>query len=218
MNNRDIILISTRVTEESEYQERRAAIAYEYVNWFEDDRRLVVPVPASTGHAERYLDIAGVTLIVLTGGNNVNPKLYGSSAEVSQVYPERDRTEYALISQGIRRGIPIWGICRGLHTINVYFGGTLTPQVEGHVACDHTLVSTNQLLNGVTCNSYHNQAVTVGDLSRDLLPLATTPDGLVEALYHPDYAVAAVQWHPERQERPYDRTLLQRFLAGILTS
>jgi putative glutamine amidotransferase len=157
-----------------------------------------------------------VELVVLTGGNNVDPALYGGTAEVSQVYPERDRTEYALIAGALERGIPVWGVCRGLHTINVYFGGSLTPQVEGHVARDHGLTSDHPLLTDAVCNSYHNQGVRGEDLSGELRVLAHSADGLVEALYHPTEPVAAVQWHPERQNRPYDRALLATFLAGGL--
>ncbi|TVR65755.1 MAG: hypothetical protein EA427_17475, partial [Spirochaetaceae bacterium] len=136
--------------------------------------------------------------------------------KISGVYPERDRTEYTLITEAVSRDIPLWGICRGLQTINVYFGGTLTGQVRDHVGQDHELRSSHPLLNGAVCNSYHNDAVSEGDLSRELRALALSADGLVEALYHPAYALAAVQWHPERQNRPYDRALLREFLSGML--
>jgi gamma-glutamyl-gamma-aminobutyrate hydrolase PuuD len=236
---RPIALISMRVTEETSYVEPRSALAHDYVRWFEggdggsdapartgasvpagpatpDHRWTVIPVPASTAAAAPYLDLPGVGLVVLTGGNNVDPALYGGIEEVSQVYPERDRTEYALIAGALERGIPVWGVCRGLHTINVYFGGSLTPRVEGHVARDHTLTSDNPLLADVVCNSYHNQGVRGDDLSGKLRVLAHSADGLVEALYHPTEPVAAVQWHPERQNQPYDRELLATFLAGGL--
>ncbi|MEX2445506.1 MAG: type 1 glutamine amidotransferase [Alkalispirochaeta sp.] len=223
-----LALISTRVTEEASYVEPRSALAHNYVHWFEmggageDDGNAasrgwtVIPVPASTGTAESYLDLPGVELVVLTGGNNVDPQLYHGPSGVNQVYPERDRTEFALIAGALERGIPVWGVCRGLHTINVYFGGRLTQEVEGHVATEHPLTSEHALLSDKTCNSYHNQAVRGSDLSRHLRVLAHSHDGLIEALYHPTEPVAAVQWHPERQDREYDRRLLASFLAGEL--
>lgn len=242
---RPIALISMRVTEETSYVEPRSALAHDYVRWFEGEdggsaaaahpraasgdhdahptsgaapqlRWTVIPVPSSTATVAPYLDLPGVGLVVLTGGNNVDPALYGGTAEVPQVYPERDRTEYALIAGALERGIPLWGVCRGLHTINVYFGGSLTPQVEGHVARDHALTSDHPLLGDAVCNSYHNQGVRGENLSGQLRVLAHSADGLVEALYHPTEPVAAVQWHPERQNQPYDRELLATFLAGGL--
>jgi len=219
-NARPIVLISMRVTEETDYVEPRSALAHNYVRWFEADGAAqgwtVIPIPAATGNVQPYLDLPGVGLVVLTGGNNVDPALYGGEPGVSQVYPERDRTEFGLIEGALQRGIPVWGVCRGLHTINVYFGGSLTQKVEGHVATDHQLTSEHTLLSDATCNSYHNQAVRGEDLSPKLRALAHSADGLIEALYHPTEPVAAVQWHPERQDRDYDRRLLAMFLAGEL--
>jgi putative glutamine amidotransferase len=212
---RPLLLISTRVTEEISYVEPRSALAHDYVRWFESIGT-VVPVPAATGDATAYLDLPDVTLVVLSGGNNVDPALYDGPEGVPSVYPERDRTEYALITGALKRGIPVWGVCRGLQTINVYFGGSLTTGITGHVARDHQLISDYPLLTDAVCNSYHDQAVRGDDLAPALRVLAHSSDGLVEALYHPTEPVAAVQWHPERQDRQYDRELLAAFLAGEL--
>jgi len=210
-----LLLISMRVTEETSYVEPRSALAHDYVRWFESVGT-VVPVPAVTGDATAYLDLPNVTLVVLSGGNNVDPALYDGPEGVTSIYPERDRTEYALIKGALQRGIPVWGVCRGLQTINVYFGGSLTAGITGHVAWDHQLTSDHPLLADAVCNSYHDQAVGGEDLAPGLRVLAHSSDGLVEALYHPTEPVAAVQWHPERQDRRYDRKLLATFLAGGL--
>ena len=215
-NHRGIVLVSTRVTEEQSYHEPRSALAHDYVTWFEARGWTVVPVPASTGDPVSYLELPGVSLVVLTGGNNVDPLLYGSPEEVPQVYPERDQTEYALIDGAVARQLPLWGVCRGLHTINVFFGGSLTPRVSGHVATDHLLVSSLPLLDGQLCNSYHNQAVQPDQVAPPLQVLAQSPDGMVEALVHSEHRIAAVQWHPERQDRSYDWPLLQQLLQGTL--
>jgi gamma-glutamyl-gamma-aminobutyrate hydrolase PuuD len=213
-----VALVSTRVTEEESYVEARSALAYDYVTWLERDGWLVVPVPTATTRPDAYLDLPGVALVVLTGGNNVDPALYGGRGGVSQVYPERDRVEFGLLDGARERTIPVWGVCRGLHTINVYFGGRLTQTVSGHVARDHALVSGHVELSGALCNSYHNQAVRGDDLSRELRVFAYSDDDVVEALYHPTEQIAAVQWHPERQERAYDYTLFHQFLAGSISA
>ena len=62
-------------------------------------------------------------------------------------------------------------------------------------------------------NSSHHQAVR--DLAPGLVPVATSPDGLVEAFERPGPFFAAVQWHPEDlvAAAPH-RALFARFLEA----
>ena len=39
--------------------------------------------------------------------------------------PERDAFEMRLLEAALTRGLPVFGICRGLQLINVFLGGTL---------------------------------------------------------------------------------------------
>jgi putative glutamine amidotransferase len=66
--------------------------------------------------AEVVLD--GLDGLVLTGGLDVQPELYPAR-------PDRDAWELALLAGAQRRGMPVFGICRGLQLINVALGGTL---------------------------------------------------------------------------------------------
>ena len=76
--------------------------------------------------------------LVLAGGGDIDPSLYGEAAapEVVGVDPHRDRYELALFRAATATGMPVLGICRGLQLINVARGGTLVqhiPTVTGMV-------------------------------------------------------------------------------------
>ncbi len=47
-------------------------------------------------------------------------------------------------------------------------------------------------------NSYHVVGVLLDDLAENLIPWAVK-ESVVEAVYHKQYSIVAVQWHPERK-------------------
>ena len=75
--------------------------------------------------AEVVLD--GLDGLILTGGLDVQPELYGAERHptTDPARPDRDAWELALLAGAQRRGMPVFGICRGLQLINVALGGTL---------------------------------------------------------------------------------------------
>lgn len=74
-------------------------------------------------------------LIVFTGGEDVDPRLYGHT-EDSTVYcnPRRDFYEQAIFRSALSRGIPMAGICRGAQFLCVMAGGKLVQDATGHVS------------------------------------------------------------------------------------
>ena len=52
--------------------------------------------------------------------------------------PQRDDLEYKIIKAFVDRRKPIWGICRGIQILNVYFGGTLTQDIPTQLGGDHS--------------------------------------------------------------------------------
>lgn len=207
------ILMSMRVTEATNYKEERNSIAYEYIEYFENLGYLVQLVPNNTKHLKNYFDddIAG---IILTGGNNVNPKLYGNDEILSDVYPLRDNLEKELIQYAINKNIHILGICRGFHFLNVFYGGSISHNIENHVNKIHILKSSVNILDNKNTNSYHNQAIKEENLSKELKIIAKSEDGIIEAFKHNKDKVLAIQWHPERQNEIYDKELIKNFLEG----
>lgn len=155
---------------------------------------------------------------IVTGGNDVSPKLYGEKNEFCGELDElRDEYEFELIRYAIDARKPIWGICRGNQVLNVCMGGTLyqdlthaglkqhmiiTPKTERekptHVDFIKEGTILHQILNvdAINVNSYHHQAIkTVGD---GLEIQAISDDGIVESVAvigHP-FAIST-QWHPE---------------------
>jgi putative glutamine amidotransferase len=158
--------------------------------------------------------------LLLTGGGDIDPRLYGaaSSPLLRDVDPGRDRTELTLACWAIEGDKPILGICRGLQVINIAIGGTLIQDIATEIpgalphdlpdesagdlahrveAAPGSVLETIARARIVEVNSSHHQAVD--RIAGGLRVSATAPDGVVEAIEAPGlrYAVA-VQWHPER--------------------
>lgn len=209
------ILMSMRVTEASNYKEERNSIAFEYIEFFESLGFFIQLVPNNTKYLSEYFD-EKVEAVILTGGNNVNPNLYNSDDKLEDIYDVRDETEQNLIQEAIYKSIPILGICKGFHLLNVYYGGKISHGINNHVNENHTLESIESILNGKITNSFHNQGIYLNDLAKNLEVIAKTEDDIVEAFRHRKDKVFAIQWHPERQNENYDKELINRFLKGEL--
>jgi putative glutamine amidotransferase len=157
--------------------------------------------------------------LVLLGGSDVNPVLYGAmrQSETDASDDARDRLECNLIQQALDRDVPLLAICRGLQILNVQLGGTLIQHLKntdhhqrrtpdrGLPAHKVELVPGTKLsaiAEGATSwevNSRHHQAID--RLGQGLRISARDPeDGTVEAVERPDKRfVIGVQWHPENQ-------------------
>lgn len=142
--------------------------------------------------------------LLLSGGGDVEPKRYGASRlPTDDVDEARDAEEFALIEAFLRQKKPVFGICRGIQVLNVYFGGTLRQDIPHHAEGTRHWVNAVQgtvfhRLCGerFVTNSWHHQAV--GKLAPGLRAAAAAEDGTIEAVQHEILPVFAVQWHPER--------------------
>jgi putative glutamine amidotransferase len=66
--------------------------------------------------------------VLLIGGRDYNPQLYGEapSATVIPLDIEREEFDLRLLKHLVNRTkLPILGICGGLQLINIHFGGSL---------------------------------------------------------------------------------------------
>jgi len=172
--------------------------------------------------------------LVLTGGVDVDPHLYGERRDRRTERPNRPRDshEMGLLKQALERDLPVLAVCRGYQFLNVAMGGSLLQHVagDGHRWLDGgesrwhavSLVDGGGRLGEVysrrelRVNSRHHQAVTPERLAPSLAPLARSPDGLVEAVESPAHRwVVGVQWHPERPEmHPAAGALFATFVAA----
>lgn len=187
--------------------------------------------------------LADIDALVLSGGIDVDPALYGESPHPQNDASKRDYDDYEieLLRGAIERATPTLAICRGHQVLNVALGGTLQQHIEGdgHRAFLQDGVSVSRwhdvylepgsLLREVygvdrfVANSRHHQAVTPDRLAPGLRPTAYSPDGFIEAVELADAKgwLVSVQWHPERPEpershhTPTNAPLFEAFLAAI---
>jgi putative glutamine amidotransferase len=194
---------------------------------------------------EASLDVARMLNMVdgllLTGSvSNIEPARYGKSL-LDDTLPQdvaRDETNLPLVQEAIRRGVPVFGICRGFQELNVAMGGTLhqavhgLPEMQDHrgaagqpaeiqygPAHEVRLAAGGQLqsiflgLEQITVNSVHGQGID--QLGGQLDVEATATDGLIEAIRvrGKDRFALAVQWHPEwrASENKESRLLFSAF-------
>jgi len=140
-------------------------------------RPVILPGSAALG----LLDV--VDALLLTGGGDVDPALYGGSPEVGiDVDRIRDEDEIAVIHAARRAGVPLLGVCRGLQLLVVAYAGTLT----GDLGRSHVLPGRG-----------HQAVADPGPCWR---ASAWADDGVIEAAewVGPEpWPVMAVQWHPE---------------------
>jgi putative glutamine amidotransferase len=177
----------------------------------------LVLVPGGPGDVGDILD--RIDGLVLSGGSDIDPSLYGEAPhpKLGRVIRERDDFELALCREALRRDRPILAICRGHQVLNVARGGTLVQDIPSVVVAgvDHDARSERwershevRVLQGtrlreilgretVAVNSFHHQAVD--RLGEGLVVSArSSEDRVVEAIEMPDRRfVVGVQWHPE---------------------
>ncbi|HEX5842823.1 MAG TPA: gamma-glutamyl-gamma-aminobutyrate hydrolase family protein [Pseudomonas sp.] len=199
---------------------------------------LMAPTCCGADDLEQYLSM--VDGVYLTGaGSNIDPALYGQENLTPTKGQDRDRDlfDIPLIRAAIARGLPLFGICRGMQEINVALGGDIHQkayEVEGindhredsDDPVDVQYAETHKVrpvpgswfaeLMGQAefpVNSLHGQALD--KLGEGIEPLAHAEDGLIEAIHLPGAAsfTLAVQWHPEWQaaQNPQSVKIFQAF-------
>jgi len=177
---------------------------------------LPVMLPLMTGKEEARKAAIMCDGILLTGGQDVSPGLYGETILNGRVEtaPERDLTESLLLDCILETDMPVLGICRGIQFLNAYLGGTLYQDLPSQLASEvvhnqgrpydkpiHEVKLKGELKeligkDSTMVNSLHHQAVRIPAPS--LIPMAEAPDGVVEAvMMEGKKFVWAVQWHPE---------------------
>lgn len=183
--------------------------------------------------------------VLLPGSpTDVDPARYNAlpHPKLGKLYPEREATDFTLLEDAERNSKPLFGICFGVQSLNVYRGGSLIQDIPSTVksplAHDNddvrdqpedparhlVRISEGSLLARLagkaefTVNSYHHQAVQ--DTGRGLTPVAYSPDGVVEAVEDTTSGnfVVGVQWHPERgfQDDPVSRALFKSFIEAAM--
>lgn len=188
------------------------------MDWDEYSMKLsILPVIIPNKYLDviKYFEKLDINGLILSGGNNITPSLYDASYDVNDSFLERDRTEMKLINYCLENDIPILGICRGMQIINVYFGGTLTQNIQNHVNKNHKInISKYHEYFGEShvVNSFHNFGIYKENLGNDIEVFAESNDGVIEGLYHKTRRVVGMQWHPERKPT---ENISERFIKNF---
>ena len=187
--------------------------------------------------ARRVLD--RVDGLVVTGGRDLDPALYGQENTASVgIYEGDDARDIALVLEAYRRKMPVLAICRGLQAVNVALGGelhqhvlsdsdpehpTLADQAEARNAHRHTIrfekgcrLTTVYRRTTRKVNSLHHQAISRPAPGLDVV--ARTPGGAIEAVESadPTWPLLAVQWHPEMLGADEESGLFEAFVEDAL--
>jgi putative glutamine amidotransferase len=184
--------------------------------------------------------------VVLTGGDDVNPRLYakglpghvGGPVAVTPERGDRDLRELLLIDEVFRRRKPLLAICRGQQILNVALGGTLifdissqVPRAVNHLRTDKRdeIVHEVRLTPGsvlakiaggqtLAVNSTHHQAVA--RVATPLRVTAVSVDGVIEGL---ELKRNGSRWLPMllsvqfHPERLVDRYPVHQAIFGVFT-
>jgi putative glutamine amidotransferase len=179
---------------------------------------LVIPLESSPEEVARIVtSCAGV---LLPGSKaDVDPQKYNAVKDPQTTPADqlRDAADELLLQDAYNLRKPVFGICYGLQSLNVWRSGTLVQHIESRVnhsagaklEIAHNIVVTEdsalakeiaegQKLSAAVNSSHHQSAEVVGD---GLRAVARCPeDGVIEAIEGtvPGHFVLAVQWHPER--------------------
>ena len=189
----------------------------DYVSAVERAGGIPVVLPVVRGQDIAEAQVSCVRGLVVPGGYDIDPLLYGEEPTRSLEYVYRDTDIFQLrsVKTALKLGMPVLAICKGMQLLNVACGGTLHQHIgdlqgvfvqhsqnrKRHCP-SHTVVAEGESLLssllGATfpVNSYHHQAVR--DLGRGLAVTSRAMDGVVESIEMEGVSfVVGVQWHPE---------------------
>ncbi len=194
---------------------------------------VIIPVPQTRETLHEILGRADG--LILSGGPDINPKFYAEQPTegLGEIDEDLDRMELEAAKIAFQKNLPILAICRGIQTLNVSLGGSLYQDIPSQVedSLSHnqkadksvtshliTIEEKTQLYQilkkkEIWVNGKHHQAIK--DPAPGLIVSARAPDGVIEAVEHPERRfVLGVQWHPEGtwKEDLYSKRLFRAFV------
>jgi putative glutamine amidotransferase len=242
---RPLIAVTTTTSIAADFRVPQVTLGTPYIRVLEAmGGSVILLTPAHDPRSiERILDLS--CGLVLTGGEDVEPRRYGEepNPKLGATNPDRDRMELLTVDAAVQRGMPILAICRGMQLLNVAFGGTLyqdlptdlegdllheqeAPVGDGWHSARVDPASRLARIFGETelfINSFHHQAIR--QLGENLRAVAWAEDDVIEAVECANAAwMFGVQWHPERGEAERhpqpgahpDRRLVEAFVAAAV--
>lgn len=210
-----------------------------YEHWIKSSTEDIIVVALKPGDGEDSF-VSHCDGIIISGGEDVQPSLYGKPQYVEEYKltdfnPERDKFELSVLKEAEEYKVPVLGICRGSQLSNVYYKGTLIPDLPSKGKTSHSGGPKTDTVHGVTItknsrlhqiiglekgeiNSHHHQATDIP--GKGLIVTALSDDGVVEGLEkakkNDEEFFLLVQWHPERMDanNPFSGKLRDAFLKA----
>ena len=132
--------------------------------------------------------------------------------------PESAGTSIEVVLECARLEIPMLGVCLGLQTLAVAYGGEVDQAPELlHGRTSEIFHRSSALFNGIPspfkATRYHSLAVT--RVPDELEITAETADGVVMALVHRSLPLMSVQFHPEAILSEHGHQIFKNWLATI---
>ncbi|WP_417799339.1 anthranilate synthase component II [Tenacibaculum sp.] len=116
--------------------------------------------------------------------------------------------------------IPIFGVCLGLQAITEVFGGELENlnDVFHGVATEMKVTKNNAITfknipETFEAARYHSWIASHTNFPEELEITAIDEEGSIMALRHKEFAIEAVQFHPESILTPEGKKMIQNFIA-----
>lgn len=159
------------------------------------------------------------SLVMFTGGEDVDPSLYGDTSPKGMCYSNilRDKFEEEVFNFALKNRIKMTGICRGSQFINVMSGGRMMHHIQGH-GVNHGLMSfRDEKIISVT--STHHQMIRPpengiiiawSDVRRSDIYIGDGDEPIdysgpeVEGVLIPNTLCCGVQFHPEYMPKDSD--------------
>jgi putative glutamine amidotransferase len=149
-------------------------------------------------------DIEEADLVIFSGGEDINPEIYGQENTYSIFNSQRDAIELYALKMALDLDKKIVGVCRGHQLINAYLGGNLVQDIEKDLSLyhegDHDLAILeldsfiSRSYNGGV-NSLHHQGVV--KTGKGLIPTSFY-NGVYESTEGKN--IITTQFHPEFME------------------
>lgn len=188
-------------------------------------RLLALVVPPDMGVSPLFInhgwgttgDMEAADLVVLTGGSDIGPELYGQHRHGSTyAAPGRDEREIRAIKAARELGKPMAGICRGAQLLNALNGGSMWQDVDKHVVRGHICTDVRTKKEFFMTSTHHQMMIPGPDAElvaiaaetsykKKMSDLVKSPKEIidkkreddVEVLYYPKDKAFCIQGHPE---------------------
>jgi len=188
-----VVFITQRTETVESYKERRDAIDQRWTDFLLSVDIIPIFAPNHLECVKKMVNTMKIDGVILSGGDSLSK--YGGDTQ------ERDLVESFLLNWSIGANIPLLGVCRGMQFIQDFFNIPLE-KIDNHVAKMHKLhvnkgLRLSRYIDKCTAvNSYHNYGATIDN--SEILTVATSLDGNIEAVEHSSKNIFGIMWHVER--------------------